>query len=166
MVQLNLRTDAITSALRPLLVCVLLGVGCGHTVPMIPAKPNGHTAGDIERDERACAAQTASDKRRSLTYAACMIARGYTTYVEVDRIGMYVRALKRQRGPTVVSDLKICNPGGEGQTAGWIAGNIAMQLAIGVGVSSMSKQEADAMEASFSGCIVPRGYAAERWVGK
>jgi hypothetical protein len=133
---------------------------------MIPAKPNGHTAGDIDRDERACAAQTASDRRRSLTYAACMIARGYTTYVEVDRIGMYVRALKKQPGPTVVSDVKICNPGGEGQTAGWIAGNIAMQLALGPGTSSVSKAQADAMETSFTGCIVPRGYAVERWRGQ
>src|SRR2546426_272343 len=70
------KEDAPMKRMISLLALVTIAAACS-SIPSVPTAPRlGQTPALMEADEKACA--SAATEPRKLSYAACMIARGYT----------------------------------------------------------------------------------------
>ena len=158
------------------LVVVALGAGiaAGCAAPLsgdIPAYP---TASQLEVDTRACeeAATGRAEFERRADYMACMISRGYRTYVSVatywtlaelnvSTAGTGKQARAQQAQSQVLLDLQIC-----ATDAGAVAGARPLELAeamdwVNVKVLGRGERMRDgALASAVAECLGKRGYAA------
>jgi hypothetical protein len=115
------------------------------------------------RDRETCD-QVARTRPDGFAYqSACLIAKGYRTYVSVRLAGLgymqflVVRAADQPSIAGVLADLTEC-----GREAGGTIERRSGSEAL-AGGSTMSRASQDVAERPFLACLVPRGYAAERW---
>jgi hypothetical protein len=159
---------------RQWLVVVALGAGAaaGCAAPLsgeIPAYP---TASQLEVDTRACeeAATGRAEFERRADYMACMISRGYRTYVSVAtywnlaELNVSVGAKSRpaqQPQSQVLLDLQTC-----ATDAGAVAGARPLELAeamdwVNVKVLRRGERMRDgALAGTVAECLGKRGYTA------
>jgi hypothetical protein len=144
---------------------LLLG-GCASPVSVgIPAYPSG---GQLEVDSRACEQDAAGGDQFQTrrVYMACMIARGYRTYVSVatywHMAELTVTATQEQPQSQVLLDLEVC-----AIDAGAVAGARPLELAEAVDwvngrLLRRGEQVRDgSLFAPFAECLTKRGYRAE-----
>jgi hypothetical protein len=158
------------------LVVVALGAGAaaGCAAPLsgkIPAYP---TASQLEVDARACeeAATGRAEFERRADYMACMISRGYRTYVSVatywslaelnvSAAGKGKQAQAQQAQSQVLLDLQTC-----ATDAGAVAGARPLELAeamdwVNVKVLRRGERMRDgALAGAVAECLGKRGYTA------
>jgi hypothetical protein len=154
---------------RSWLIVVLSGglaAGCAsHLSGGIPAYPS---AGKLEADVQTCE-QAATDRAefaRRTDYMACMIARGYRTYVSAATYWrmaeLTVTAKRGQPQSQVVIDLQAC-----ATDAGAVAGARPLEVAsavdwVNVQLLGRGEQVRDGALADLvAGCLTKRGYAAQ-----
>jgi hypothetical protein len=155
---------------RPLVgVLVVTGLllgGCASPVSVgIPAYPSG---GELEADARACeqSAGRGSQFGTRRVYMACMIARGYRTYVSVatywHMAELTVTVTPPQPQSQVLLDLEAC-----AADAGAVAGARPFELAeavdwVNVKLLGRGEQVRDgSLSALVAECLTKRGYRAE-----
>jgi hypothetical protein len=158
-------------ALRRPLVSILVATGlvlsgCASPVSVgIPAYPS---SGQLEADTRACEQDAAGGDQFGTrrVYMACMIARGYRTYVSVatywHMAEVTVTAAQGQPQNQVLLDLEAC-----AMDAGAVAGGRPLELAeavdwVNVKLFRRAEQVRDgSLFAPFAECLTKRGYGAE-----
>lgn len=149
----------------------MLATGCASPLSSgIPAYPS---AGQLETDTQACeqSATGRAEFERRADYMACMISRGYRTYVSmatywtlaelsVSASAAGKRARAQQSQTQVLADLQIC-----ATDAGAVAGARPIELAeavdwVNVKVLGRGERVRDAnLTSAVSDCLVKRGYA-------
>ena len=150
----------------------LLATGCAATLSGgIPAFP---AAGQLETDTQTCeqSATGRAEFERRADYMACMISRGYRTYVtvatywtlaelNVSAAGKGKQAQAQQAQSQVLSDLQTC-----ATDAGAVAGARPLELAeavdwVNVKVLRRGERLRDgALAGLVSECLGKRGYSA------
>ena len=155
---------------RPLVgVLVAMGLllgGCASPVSVgIPAYPSG---GQLEADTRGCEQAAAGGDQFGTrrVYMACMIARGYRTYVSVatywHMAELTVTAAQGHSQNQVLLDLEAC-----ATDAGAVAGGRPLELAeavdwVNVKLLRRGEQVRDgSLFAPFAECLTKRGYRAQ-----
>ena len=144
---------------------LLLG-GCASPVSVgIPAYPSG---GQLEADTRACEQDAAGGEQFGTrrVYMACMIARGYRTYVSIatywHMAELTVTAARGRSQNQVLRDLEAC-----ATDTGAVAGARPLELAeavdwVTVRLLRRGEQVRDGtLFAPFAECLTKRGYRAE-----
>jgi hypothetical protein len=157
----NARTIAASMALVALVGC---GTGVAHRVPTTPAPtvPASRIDADVAACEKTAPPNTAY---REWTYASCMIARGYTAYVQVPiwapRMAQksfvaFNATAKRRQGPAqTFKDLASCAARTEREAR--------PNTALTAFTWPNSPVDFDAVERVFGGCMGDRGYAVKLW---
>jgi hypothetical protein len=168
-------TRALTQSKRWLVVVALgAGVAAGCAAPLSGGIPAYPSAGQLEADTRACedAATGRAEFERRADYMACMISRGYRTYVSVatywtvaeltvSAAGKGKQAQAQQAQSQVLLDLQTC-----ATDAGAVAGARPLELAeavdwVNVKVLRRGERMRDgALAGSVAECLTRRGYAA------
>ena len=148
----------------------VLAAGCATPLSGgIPAYP---AASQLESDTRTCeqSATGRAEFERRADYMACMISRGYRTYVSVATYWNLAelsvsaaasgrRAQAQQSQSQVLADLQTC-----ATDAGAVAGARPLELAeamdwVSVNVLGRGERVRDAnLTGAVSGCLVKRGY--------
>lgn len=142
-----------------------LAAGCSSPLAgRIPAYPS---AGKLEADVQACeqAATGRAEFARRTEYMACMIARGYRTYVSAAtywRMAEVTVAAKRgQPQRQVLTDLQGC-----ATSSGAVAGARPLEVADAIDwVNARLGRDGQARDGAlvglFAECLSQRGYAAQ-----
>jgi len=148
----------------------MLAAGCASPLASgIPAYPS---AGPLESDTQACeqSATGRAEFERRADYMACMISRGYRTYVSmatywtmaelsVSASASGKRARAQQSQSQVLADLQTC-----ATEAGAVAGARPMELAeavdwVNVKLLGRGERVRDAnLTSAVSDCLMKRGY--------
>ena len=156
----------------------LLATACSSVASRVPTVPGGASQ-DITMCEREAAAVEGGEKRsaeKKMVYAACMIARGYETYVAVPLrlegkritplgfggVPLMVRATRTQSSDTVARDLNSCVD----QTLDVLRPEVMAKAGAlrGTGAAGFEASGLPArVSSTFSRCLEPRYYRARRW---
>ncbi len=148
-------------------VVLMIGVLAGCAAPLSNGIPAYPSASQLEVDTQACeqSATGRAEFERRTDYMACMIARGYRTYVSVatywSMAELTVAAGRKQIQSQVLTDLQGC-----ATDAGAVAGARPLELAeavdwVNVKVLRRSERLRDgSLGAVFANCLDKRGYAA------
>ena len=158
------RSSAASNCRGSLLLLLAFAVAaCAHEygfgIPTIPLSPNA----DIQADKEECGTMSSIKPYVYIgrTYMACMISKGYRTYVTVgapDAIGgtQVMVSSPQQRSPArVEQDLIAC-----GQEVNGVVGRAAgTSLARAIVVAAKYQQP-------FIACMQSRGYTADPWRGE
>ena len=154
---------------RLFVVIVVLGgsVLAGCASPLSGGIPAYPSAGQLEVDVQACeqAAAGRAEFERRTDYMACMIARGYRTYVSVatywNMAELTVSSSRKQPQSQVLLDLQGC-----ATDAGAVAGARPLELAeavdwVNVKVLRRGERVRDgSLGGLVADCLAKRGYAA------
>jgi hypothetical protein len=146
-------------------VAALLLAGCAASgvAHLVPAYPTAAQPPDVvERDKSACD-QAAMQRPDSVAYqSACLIAKGYRTYVPVVidksiQAQFSVRAQRQQDVRQALKDISEC--------AAVAGGHVDVGPGGGFALESMRAAEValGVAERPFIDCMVRRSYAAGRW---
>lgn len=156
---------------------VLLLTGCAsgvaYRIPTVPL--NGQTTIQIDHDTHVCEATAPpSMNERGLTYASCMIERGYSAWVEVPIWSLGIGGEKSTAymvTPTTAHDAK--NVRADVTWCGYVVDKLARPTVAsrwsmatwGVLVTGVPFAGADteAIDRVYKSCMEPRGYAVEVW---
>jgi len=139
-------------------------VGVAHRVPTTP--PPNIAATRIDADVTACEkAAPPNSAYPDWTYASCMIARGYTAYVQVpiwapratskNFVPFNATARRRQGQAQVFKDVAACAARTEREAR--------PNPALTVFTWPNSPVDFDAVERVFGGCMGDRGYSVKVW---
>jgi hypothetical protein len=154
-------TIATWMALMTLAGC---GAGVAHRVPT--TAPASIAASRVDADVAACEKTAPPNTAyREWTYASCMIARGYTAYVQVpiwaprvaqkNFVAFNATAKRRQASAQTFKDLASCAARTEREAR--------PNAALTAFTWPNSPVDYDAVERVFGGCMGDRGYAVKLW---
>jgi hypothetical protein len=156
-----------------LLISAALAVGCatptvGYRIATVPAA--GQSPAHLAADADACE-QVARPGQpgRERTYTACMIVRGYTTYVRLHGIPLEVTQTRAHEMGNVDRDLTACSEAGE-EAGRWDRLTTAQKVGVAIGYgggllgAAGASLRVEAMEAAMAACLQERGYTLQRWV--
>lgn len=148
------------STIPVLLVACTTGIA--HRVPT--TAPQGIAARQVDADVALCE-KSAGVALRERTYAACMIARGYTAYAEVpiwappatgkSFVSYNVAARRSRTAGQVFTDLSDCAAKTEREAR--------PNPALTVLTWPNSPVDFDAVERVYGGCMGARGYSVKLW---
>ena len=104
-----------------------------------------------------------------VTYAGCMVARGYLVLFGIDARGsagigigeplVYVEATRPHDGNEAAQDLRDCRKAAEEAVSTGSKAAAYWGLGVGIGAGIIFPK----LEQAFAGCIEPRGYRWSRW---
>jgi hypothetical protein len=148
-------------ALAALTAC---STGVAHRVPTTP--PPTVAASRVDADVAACEKTAPPNTAyREWTYAACMMARGYTAYVQVpiwaprvaqkNFVPFNATARRRQGSAQTFKDLASCAARTEREAR--------PNAALTAFTWPNSPVDYDAVERVFGGCMGDRGYTVKLW---
>lgn len=152
------------AAAMVLVALAACNAGVAHRVPTTPSP--AVAASRVDADVAACEKTAPPNTAyREWTYASCMMARGYTAYVQVPiwapraaqkNFVAFNATAKRRQGPAqTFKDLAACAAKTEREARA--------NPALTVFTWPNSPVDFDAVERVFGGCMDGRGYAVKLW---
>ena len=137
------------------IIVAMLSLGCGATaLPQnYPSRnPAGMSFDEARQNQQECVATAArATVERAWTYIGCMVAKGHAVDVQFHVRGettlFGVTQTRPHDGPTAAIELEGCRKSA---------------YADGRAVGGTRDAVIDKMESTFSACLAPRGYVAER----